>query len=526
MNKSGLPCPFTDCGSSDAFSYHTDKRVGKCFSCDRSYPHKGMMLLDWASEKYPLEDKYKNMDDMQLKTQRSDNTPSDGLIYQPFRGISASTMEFFGVKTNDTKQVYPYPNGTSKVRILPKDFSRNGGFKSDSLFGQNLFPVGCSRKVTVCEGELDAMSAHQMLSGGGYINPVVSLPSSSPSGKLWGNVSAYLDSFDQVILSTDNDAAGREVAEILFDLFPSKVYIMDHGKYKDANDFLQDKAAKAYKSAWWSAKRYSPAGFTAGAEDWLRAVHEETPYEYTPTFSDSLNDVIRGWVKGGVTVVKALPGTGQTSVFRAAQHDLVVNKGQRVGVLHMEEMKSTTARGMATYHLGKNVNTKEDQEFYDVSNEELDIAISKVVEDNKFVAFEVNPQDPIEDTLKQAKYAVTVYGCDYLFIDHLQRLAYLSGVDGATAALTELGVRLVEFSKRRNVGIICISHVNEDGKTKYARSIEEEAIQLIELKRDMKAEGDDANLTSIEVTKNRPYSRLGESGQLHYNPETTMVRGV
>jgi len=527
MNKSGMPCPFVGCGSSDAFSYHTEKQVGKCFSCGNSYPHKGMVLNSWASEKYPLQDKY-NMDDMVVKARQlyPDNTPSDGLIYQPFRGISLSTMEFFKVKTSDTKQVYPYPNGTSKVRLLPKNFDHNKGFKADSLFGQNLFPVGCARKITVCEGELDAMSAHQMLSGGGYINPVVSLPSASPSGKLWGNVSSYLDSFDQIILSTDNDDVGRQVAEVLFDLFPSKVYILDHGKYKDANDFLQANDSRAYKSAWWSAKKYSPAGFTAGAEDWLKAVHEETPYEYTPTFSDSLNDVIRGWVKGGVTVVKALPGTGKTSVFRAAQHDLVVKKGQRVGALHMEEMKSTTARGMATYHLGKNVNTKEDQEFYDVSNEELDIAISEVVEDNKFVAFEVNPQDPIEDTLKQAKYAVTVYGCDYLFIDHLQRLAYLSGVDGATAALTELGVRLVEFSKRRNVGIICISHVNEDGKTKYARSIEEEAIQLIELKRDMKAEGDDANLTSIEVTKNRPYSRLGEAGQLHYNPETTMVKGV
>ena len=99
-------------------------------------------------------------------------------------------------------------------------------------------------------------------------------------------------------------------------------------------------------------------------------------------------------------------------------------------------------------------------------------------------------------------------------------------VDGATAALTELGVRLVEFSKRRNVGIICISHVNDDGKTKYAKSIEEEAIMLIELKRDMKAEGDDANYTTVEVTKNRPYSRLGEAGRLHYNPEPTIVKGV
>jgi len=849
MNKSGLPCPFSGCGSSDAFSWETEKRVGKCFSCESSYPHKGMVLESWAAQEYPLKDNYK-MDDMVLKSQRvfPDTTPSDGLVYKEFRGISSLTMEFFGVKTNDLKQVYPYPNGTNKVRVLPKDFSRNAGFKADSLFGSNLFPVGCARKVTVCEGELDAMSAHQMLSGGGYINPVVSLPSASPNGKLWGNVSAYLDSFEQIILSVDNDDKGREVAEVLFDLFPDKVHIMDHGVHKDANDFLLAKAGKAYKNAWWSAKKYSPAGFTAGAEDWLKAVHEETPYEYTPTFSEALNEVTRGWVKGGITVVKAPPGTGKclsaetevlmydgtskradqvvvgdvlmgddstprnvlslargreemfevvpvkgdswgcnkshilslqdrkgevtdisvrdyletgstfkhlnkqyrtgvevfgcdkelplpaysfgiyladgsssdnsvinlglpkaeakdffkyeieplgyevkevwlqdsncwrlgishrsrtwgsnlfrnfdrswvelykvssvedrraflagvldgdgyygtgtfeitakqdfvadaiaftarslgmaaytsiktvegygdykrvsisgdftdlplkrhkvkprkqiksvlrtgfsliskgegdyygfeidgnkrfllgdftvthnTSVFRAAQHDLVVKKNMRVGVLHMEEMKSTTARGMATYHLGKNVNTQEDQDFFDVSNESLDIAISEVVEDNKFVAFEVNPQDPIEDTLKQAKYAVTVYGVDYLFIDHLQRLAYLSGVDGATAALTELGVRLVEFSKRRNVGIVCISHVNDDGKTKYAKSIEEEAIMLIELKRDMKAEGDDANYTDVEVTKNRPYSRLGEAGRLHYDPETTMVKGV
>ena len=165
----------------------------------------------------------------------------------------------------------------------------------------------------------------------------------------------------------------------------------------------------------------------------MKAVHTETPYEYTPTFCEGLNDCIRGWVKGGITIVKAPAGTGKTSVFRAAMHDLVINKGQRVGSLMMEELKSTTARGMATYHLGVNVNTEEDQKFYGITNESLDIAITEVVEDNKFVAFEINPQDPIEDTLKQLKYAVAVFGCDYVFVDHLQRLAYLSGTDTATA---------------------------------------------------------------------------------------------
>ena len=89
MNKTGQPCPFSGCGSSDAFSWHTEKQVGKCFSCGESYPHKGMAIESWAAEEYPLKDNYK-MDDMTLKSQQvfPDNTPSDGLAYKEFRGIS------------------------------------------------------------------------------------------------------------------------------------------------------------------------------------------------------------------------------------------------------------------------------------------------------------------------------------------------------------------------------------------------------------------------------------------------------
>jgi hypothetical protein len=41
---SGRPCVFEDCDSSDAFGYNTEGMYGKCFSCKRAYPHKGMKL--------------------------------------------------------------------------------------------------------------------------------------------------------------------------------------------------------------------------------------------------------------------------------------------------------------------------------------------------------------------------------------------------------------------------------------------------------------------------------------------------
>jgi len=187
-------------------------------------------------------------------------------------------------------------------------------------------------------------------------------------------------------------------------------------------------------------------------------------------------------------------------------------------------MKSTTARGMATYELGVNVSTEEDQIFNGVDDDVFEEALLNVVKDDRFISFDIDPHDPLESTLKQCKHAITIYGADYIFIDHLQRLAYLSGVDGATAGLTELGVKLVELAKRRNVGIIGISHVNQDGATKYAKSIEEEAIVLLELQRDkLTDDQDEKNTTYMTVTKNRPFATTGPSGMLRYDVDTTMV---
>ena len=525
--KGQCPAHTADTNGSDSYAWNNSKNQGYCHSCG---------LVTWLHQDTgELWGRHGNGRNFKIEGETldvRDYTPKDITEvteqkgrYEPWRGIHKDTMEHFGVTTEDDKVYFKYPSGGNKIRKKSaKEFFAQG-LKSDELFGMQLFPAGCSKMVTVTEGELDAMSAWQMLQNGKFMNPVVSLPSATPSGKLWEKCKSWLDSFDKIILSVDNDEPGRKVAEVAFDLFPGKVYLMNHGQHKDANDFLMNGDGKAYVSAWWAAKKYSPAGFVSGSEDWLKAVREETPYEYTETPVEALNKVMRGWIKGGITVVKAPPGVGKTSLFRYVQHDLVRNHGKVVANLAMEEMKATTARGMATYELNTNVNTEEDQHFNCISDEKFEEALLNVVGEEKFVSFDIDPHDPLESTLKQCKHAITIYNADYIFIDHLQRLAYLSGVDGATSALTELGVKLVELSKRRNVGIICISHVNNDGHTKYAKSVEEEAIVLLELQRDKLAEdADEKNTTHLTVTKNRPFATTGPAGMLRYDVDTTMVQ--
>lgn len=529
--RSHIACPDNNCGSSDAYSWNEEREVGHCMSCDiGTWMFQGSLWAKHGKNGKPwiLKESTEGMEEDVFESEakpKSVGTNGTG-FYAEFRGIKGHVREFYGVKQYHTpnRVEYKYPSGGIKTRYIDEKSFSAKGLHSDELFGMNCFPAGSSKYLVITEGEEDAMAAYQMLSHNGYTTPCVSLPTATPKKIIWEKCFKWLDSYEKIILSLDNDGKADHIKETLFDLFPNKIYVMDHGDVKDANDFLLQGKQKSYRDAWWKAKEYSPAGFVASVEDWFDALENETPYEYTPTPIRGFNEINRGLVKGGITVFKALPGTGKSSMLRMLQHDLVVSHGKTVAVLMMEEMKSTTGRAMATYELGKNVMTREDAERNGVGEPEVKEALRAVVGDRKFVSFDINPQNPVEDTLRQCKYAVAVYGAEYIFVDHLQRLAYLGGTENATSALTELGVKLTEFAKRKNVGIMCISHVNQDGKTKYASSIEEEAIMIIEMARDKQSDDPrEQNTTYLNTSKNRPFALTGPCGMLMYNKDTTMV---
>lgn len=234
------PCPFVGCGSSDAFDYEDVMKIGTCRSCGTSYPAKTKAhpLHPWAKIKYPLKGmapKNLNIDEY---TEGDVLEVSSNGIYLEHRGISNHTMEAYNCLSyfdGDTpnRHTYVYPDGGTKTRTFPKEFYVNK-FKADQLYGMNLFPAGSAEAVTITEGELDAMSAYQML-GSKY--PVVSLPSATPSKKLLENCKDWLGSFKKIYLSLDADDKADKFATTLMHLFPSRVFKVPHDKFKDANEF-------------------------------------------------------------------------------------------------------------------------------------------------------------------------------------------------------------------------------------------------------------------------------------------------
>lgn len=518
VEKPHQACPYTDCGSSDAFSYNTDG-FGRCHSCERGYPSKDPMY-SWAKERYPTveKDNFDNLRSMMNNVPKSLSQKT----YKEMRGITAKTMEEFDVVTDDFTQEYTYPSGGKKVRMLQdKKFFTKDGFKGDELFGMNLFPAGSSKFVTITEGEVDALSAWQMLKSN-WTTPVVSLPSATPSKKLWENCREWLDSFEKIILSVDNDEAGNAVADRMSRLFPNKVYRVDHGQYKDANDFLQAGKAQDFKSSWWKPIKHTPENVINTADQFLK-MYEDTPeHVYVPTGIQALDDKILGLMQGHFTMFKAPTGIGKTELMRYLEFQML-QRGIPIATWHLEETKLRSLLGLASYQLNDNV-TRRDLIDEKGMDQQVRQAIVDLTKDENLYQFYLQDGQGADELCDQIRFFSQACDCKFVFFEPIQDV--ITGTeDSKEAELANLSVRLSKLAAELNIGIVSIGHTNENGDFKYCKMIGQRASVIVNLHRDKESDDmEERNTTYLKIEKNRPSSEEGMGGKLKFNYDTFTLR--
>jgi twinkle protein len=509
------PCPYVACQSSDAFCYNTGG-YGKCHSCGRAYPSKDEMF-EWAKEAYPT--KYA---ETVVEIRKPD--PSNGK-YVPMRGITKETMQDFNVLTYDDKQEYIYPSGGIKVRcIADKKFYTKEGFKGDELFGMNMFTAGCSKTVTITEGELDALSVAQMLKSQ-YINPVVSLPSATPSKKMWENCADWLNSFERIVLSVDNDEAGNAVADRVARLFPNKVYRVPHEKYKDANDFLQNNAIQEFKSAWFKPRKHTPENILNSTEQFLSLYRDTPEHQYVPTGIQALDDKILGLMQGHFTVIKAPTGIGKTEIMRYLEYNML-ERGIPIAAWHLEETKLRSLLGLVSYHIKDNLTRRDLIEEKDA--EDLVVtAIEELTKDEKFYQFYLPDGQGADELCDQIRFFSQACDCKFVFFEPIQDVVAGTSEESKEAMLADLSIRLSKLAAELNVGIVTIAHTNENGDPKYCKMIGQRASVIIDLQRDKESEDyDERNTTYISVQKNRPCSEEGRAGKMKFDSDSFTLREV
>jgi len=454
----------------------------------------------------------------------------DGVTYEDIRGLDPEIAKKFGIQVQTYKgkplrYAFKYPHTTKYRDYHDKSNSwiKDVGVGMQEFFGPPVNPAS-SKRIYITEGEFDAASLYQAMDS---TWPVLSLPSGSIGDAFVKKQYDYLNSFQEIVYAGELDKTGQKAADRLYKAFAKKFYYIPLTKWKDANEALQKGDISELKWTALRPQRWTPDNFYCSDDKVIQILREENPYQYVPTGIVGLDSVIRGLVRGGLTFLMAPPGSGKTEIFRKLETGLLENSECKVGLLHMEEQKSTTYRAMATYKLGKNVRTKDDAKERGVTEAEVEAAALEATKGERTIVFEMRSGDEPMEVLEYCRLAAGVYGADYIFVDHVQRLAYLGGVDAATSVLTRLASNLAQLAKEMNIGIVLISHVNEDGHTKYAKSLEEEAIVLIKIERDKESTDPEIqNTTKFNVVKNRPFSKLGYGGALYYDPESTLLREV
>ena len=517
------PCP--KCDSSDAYALHYDGH-GYCFSC-KTYFHA-------KDDKMKSETKVVSMDNTPRTT-----TGEYGVIAD--RKISRETAKLYGAMikksgTTITHHIYKYFDNEgkhigNKVReTANKKFWSEGSIADAELFGQHLFKAG-GKYITICEGELDAMSAYEML---GSKWPVVSLKNGAASAvNNCKQQFELLSKFDNVVLCFDSDKQGREAALAVAPLFePNKCKIINLIK-KDANEYLKTNEREKFVQEWWNAKTYTPAGII-NLHDLGDSLYEENFCETCLYPWSKMNEKTYGMRTGELVCFTSGAGMGKSSIMRELMHHIMMNTKDNIGVLALEESVKNTAFNIMSVEANARLYIKEVRNKY--TSDQLKTWQKKTVGSQRFFAFDHFGSIENDEILDRVRYMAKALECKWVFLDHLSIL--VSGQEDMgdeRKSIDILMTKLRSLVEETGIALLLVSHLrrpagdrgHEDGREvslshlRGSASIAHLSDSVIALERNQQADDEvEANTTTIRILKNRYTGDTGISCYLHYDKET------
>ncbi len=529
-------CPH--CGSSDANSVYSDGHAF-CFSC-RTYtePPKDPEEL----EELLQTDKYS------YTSSTATVTPIG--IYRPIvdRGIDEDVCRLFGVtitnpdKPEVTKHHYPYYDNdgmhiaTKVRRCKDKTFNFEGKVGKSMLFGQQLFSKGSGKYITICEGEIDALSIYQMMKPKNY--PVVSIRTGAA-----GAVSdckkhyEFLNSFEKIFLCFDNDDPGKEARKKVAEIFPPKKVHIINLSLKDPNEYLMQNKQREFMDRYWSAKPYTPEGIILGENTW-DLVANDKEVESLPYPWDNMNEMTYGMRLGELCTFTAGSGIGKSSVMRELAYHIIKNSEHSVGCLFLEESIERTAKGLMSVH----------------GNQPFHLPLTETTTEQKRRSWEATlgtgrvklwdhfGSTDIDNIISKVQYLASALDCKFIILDHLTMIVSAMTGDNERRAIDSIMTRLRTLVQEQNIHLMLVSHLSR--RTSSDSGHEEGAIvslsqlrgshgiaQLSDfcfsLERNGQADTEEVrNRTTVRILKNRFSGETGPCCWLQWDKQSGRLREI
>ena len=511
------PCP--NCGSSDALAVFSDGHK-YCYSCTTYFRPDGSL------------DKPKG-----VKMSASNMIPLEELQISalPARGITKDTCTklkyFVGEYKGNPCQVACYYDDKGslvgqKLRFPDKSFAVLGKI-SGCLYGSQLWSSG--KKLVITEGEIDALSVSQVQ---GNKWPVVSIPNGAQAARkaIEANLE-YLNNFEEIILMFDMDDPGRKACEDCAKLLPlGKAYIANL-PLKDPNECLKAGRSGDIVSAIWNAKPYRPDGIVSGQDLYEKCVTDIDDLKDSVEYPwKALQEKTKGARHGELYVFTSGSGMGKSTILRELEYYFGVHRGELCGIVALEESTRKTGLELMSIHLNKRLIL--DPECAD--EDERSRAFKDTIGNGKFFLYDHFGSLDSNNLLSKIRYMIVALGCKRIFLDHISIV--VSGMDtdedgGERKAIDKLMTNLRSLVEETGATMFVVSHLKRPDKKGHEEGAQVSLSQLrgsgaiaqlsdmvIGLERNQ--QGDNPNVLTIRVLKNRHSGDTGVSGQLKYNTET------
>ncbi|WP_369053082.1 toprim domain-containing protein [Burkholderia gladioli] len=370
------------------------------------------------------------------------------------RGLTEETVKAFRVAAQSRNgahyAVFPYLRGNLELinvkyrNVADKKDMRQEGGAEPCLFGWHL--VGTAqRSVVIAEGELDAMTLHQV----GF--SALSVNAGAGNHQWIDSDWDRLEQFSEIFLCYDNDAAGekgvREVANRL-GLERCRVVIFDAAK--DANDFLLGGAtADDFRRCMDGARTFDPDELKSISEFWggVKALFYPADEQAHEPYL-SLCGRSELWFEfrpGEVTVWTGYNGHGKSLLLNQVLLGLMT-QGERACVFSGE---------MTPVRQGKRI-AKQLGGLDRPSPEYLD-AMAEWLRD-RFWSFAVTGTASIDRLLTVFTYAYKRYGIRHCVIDSLMMTDVQSDGPGAITAQKDAMRKLASWARANGTHVHLVAH--------------------------------------------------------------------
>ena len=546
-------CP--NCGSSDGLAVYQDDST-YCWVCNEGTISEE--LKEQLKEKHKVKGKVKRMTDTKEEVKIVKSTKpviteekakeikeQTSIQGKGFRGLKDEYTKQFGVRYSYSEetgevqeQYYPVTQENTltgyKIREVPKNFRSIGRTGADcELFGQFKFNRG-GKYVLLVEGELDMLSAYQMLAeynkqrGSDFEIAVVSPTTGANSYNQIAAQYKFFDSFDNIIVAMDNDYAGKKAEEKIVKVLPKgKVKIMNL-RYKDSNEYLMRGKQKEFIQDFYNAKTYTPVGVLPSSNLYDRILEQtEVPKVPFPPFMKKLNDMfVGGMPLGYIFNIAADTGVGKTTYVNEMIYHWIFNSPHLIGIVSMELDAGQYGEVLLSRHISRKLALIGDVE------EKLDFLKSEkikerarelmVKEDGTDRFFLLDNRDgSVEEIQSTIEELVVSCGCKVIILDPLQDI-----LDGLSNEEQSVFMKWMKgFIKSHGITFVLINHMRKSENSGEmdimgSSTIIKSAAANIILKRNKLAESEqERNTTTVTVAKNRVCGLTGPAGAAYYDNE-------